>query len=65
MYLPLGSGNFVVQASQRDAKEDYVENVIIYACIHKMADASSSVSLQIQEGDLGDLIDRYPVFDPA
>jgi phage portal protein BeeE len=63
MFLPLGSGNFMALTSQQYAKEGYAENVITHACIHKIASAASSVGLQLQKGEQGDLADVHPVLD--
>jgi hypothetical protein len=39
------------------------KNVITHACIHKIASAASSVALQLQKGEQGDLVDVHPVLD--
>lgn len=59
----LGSGSFMRRNAEQYANEGYAENVVTFACIHKIASAVGSVTLQLHQGEKGDVVDKHPVLD--
>jgi hypothetical protein len=53
----------MARTSELYAKEGYGEKVIALPAFHKIVSAASSVGLQLQKGDDGDLVDTHAVLD--
>ena len=63
MFFGVGAGSFMQQSPEAYAKEGYAQNVVAFACIHKIASSVASVALQLQRGDSGDAVDKHPLLD--
>ena len=63
MFFGVGAGSFMQQNAEAYAKEGYAQNVVAFACIHKIASSVASVALQLQRGDSGDTVDKHPLLD--